>query len=416
MRSRGMRDILPPEMARFRRIEDAFRAVCLGWGYREVRTPTIEHLYLFTAAGTLSPQMLDGVYSFLDWDGWSGERVVLRPDSTIPTARLYAENLTGETPAKLFYVQNVIGATPRLGDVELVVMAGEVLARLGVETQLKLSDPGILRAILEQAGLSHADRIAVYDRILAGDDGALDGLQERLTGAPPLGETLSIEGAGAAYVNNLRSLLATAVPGVAGPLDELTAVCEMLGAIGIEPAVAPLLVRDFEYYTGPAFQLFAGDTRVGGGGRYDALISQIGGENVPASGFALDMEPLLALIGDEAGEDASISIRCESGGRPSDAFALAVARPVRALPSHRRLQRRFPRRGERQRTTAHRLDRRGRTRGRRRLAWSRSRCRRATSASPWPTPSRRQDRRPLGVRTARRGLRRRFPSVPAAGS
>ncbi len=344
MRSLGMRDILPPEMARFRRVEDAFRAVCLGWGYREVRTPTIEHLYLFTAAGTLSPQMLDGVYSFLDWDGWSGERVVLRPDSTIPAARLYSENLAGETPAKLFYVQNVfrfqagdddredwqcgvelIGAKPRLGDVELIVMAGEVLARLGVRTQLKLSDPGILRAILEQAGLTHADRIAVYDRILAGNGSALDGLQERLTGAPPLGETLSMEGDGAAYVNNLRSLLATSVPGVEGPLDELGAVCEMLSAIGTEPVVAPLLVRDFEYYTGPAFQLFAGDVRVGGGGRYDALVSQIGGDNVPASGFALDMEPLLALIGDEADAEASISIRCDSGGRPSDAFALAVA-------------------------------------------------------------------------------------------
>ena len=52
MRSRGMRDMLPPEMERFRRIENAFREVSLGWGYREVRTPTIEHLYLFTAAGT----------------------------------------------------------------------------------------------------------------------------------------------------------------------------------------------------------------------------------------------------------------------------------------------------------------------------------------------------------------------------
>jgi histidyl-tRNA synthetase len=339
-----MRDILPPEMARFRRIEDAFRAVCLGWGYREVRTPTIEHLYLFTAAGTLSPQMLDGVYSFLDWDGWSGERVVLRPDSTIPATRLYVENLAGETAAKLFYVQNVfrfqggddtredwqcgvelIGATPRLGDVELIVMAIEVLERLGVKTGLKLSDPGILRAILDQAGLSHADRIAVYDRILSGDSSALAELQQNLAGAPPLSETLSMEGAGGAFVNNLSSLLATAVPGVEGPLDELTAVCEMLDAIGIETAVAPLLVRDFEYYTGPAFQLFAGEARVGGGGRYDALVSQIGGKSTPASGFALDIEPLLPLVGEGRAGEASISIHCKSGGRSSDALAIAVA-------------------------------------------------------------------------------------------
>ena len=344
MRSRGMRDMLPPEMARFRRIEDAFRAVSVGWGYREVRTPTIEHLYLFTAAGTLSPQMLDGVYSFLDWDGWSGERVVLRPDSTIPTARLFAENMGAGSPSRLFYVQNVfrfrqgddtredwqcgaelIGATAGQGDVELIAMALEVLERIGVRASLKLSDPGILRAILEQAGLSRADRIAVYDRILAGDRTALDGLRDRLPGAPHLTETLSMEGAGSAYLGNLRSLLGNAVPGITGSLDELGAVCEMLSGIGAEPVVAPLLVRDFEYYTGPAFQLFAGDTRVGGGGRYDALISQIGGASVPASGFALEMEPLLALVSDESGGEASISIRCEAGGQPSDAFALAVA-------------------------------------------------------------------------------------------
>ena len=93
MRPPGMRDMLPDDMERFRLIESAFRTACLGWGYREVRTPTIERLHLFTAAGTLSPQMLDRVYSFLDWDGWSGERVVLRPDSTIPVARLYVEKL-----------------------------------------------------------------------------------------------------------------------------------------------------------------------------------------------------------------------------------------------------------------------------------------------------------------------------------
>jgi len=75
---KGTRDLSPEEMVRFRLIEGVFRDCCFKWGYREVRTPTIEYLHLFTSAGTLTPGMLGKVYSFLDWDGWSGERVVLR--------------------------------------------------------------------------------------------------------------------------------------------------------------------------------------------------------------------------------------------------------------------------------------------------------------------------------------------------
>src|SRR5437870_11670917 len=95
MRPPGMRDMLPADMERFRLIETACRNACLGWGYGDVRTSTIERLHLFTAAGMLSPQMLDRVYSFLDWDGWSGERGALRPDSTSPVARLSLASLKG---------------------------------------------------------------------------------------------------------------------------------------------------------------------------------------------------------------------------------------------------------------------------------------------------------------------------------
>jgi histidyl-tRNA synthetase len=193
MRSNGMRDMLPADMERFRRIELTFREVCLGWGYEEVRTPTIEHLYLFTSAGTLSPQMLDRVYSFLDWDGWSGERVVLRPDSTIPTVRLFTEHMADRDAARLFYVQNVLrfeqgdarredwqcgvellGDSYPRGDVELILLARETLQRLGLAPRLKLSHPGIVRALLDKAGLGLPDQLAFYDRVLAGDLGPLE--------------------------------------------------------------------------------------------------------------------------------------------------------------------------------------------------------------------------------------------------
>jgi len=101
-RCKGTRDLSPEEMVRFRLIEGVFRDCCLKWGNREVRTPTIEYLHLFTSAGTLTPSMLGKVYSFLDWDDWSGERVVLRPDGTIPVARLYIDTMQGKGLAKLF--------------------------------------------------------------------------------------------------------------------------------------------------------------------------------------------------------------------------------------------------------------------------------------------------------------------------
>jgi histidyl-tRNA synthetase len=150
-RCRGSRDLSPDEMKRFRLIEEVFRDCCRRAGYEEVRTPTVEYLHLFTMAGTLTPGRLNRVYSFLDWDGWSGERVVLRPDGTIPVARFYVENLQEQTLARLFYIANIfifeetgtqarerwqggaelIGAGSPLADVELITLSLEVLKRLG---------------------------------------------------------------------------------------------------------------------------------------------------------------------------------------------------------------------------------------------------------------------------------------------
>ncbi|MBM4416361.1 MAG: hypothetical protein FJ035_09040, partial [Chloroflexi bacterium] len=106
-RSRGMSDLGPAEMRAFRRVERCFLEALEARGYAEIRTPTVEPLHLYTATGALSPQLLDRVYSFLDWDGWSGERVVLRPDATVPAARWYEQRWQSTEPARLCYVQPV---------------------------------------------------------------------------------------------------------------------------------------------------------------------------------------------------------------------------------------------------------------------------------------------------------------------
>ena len=350
MRPPGMRDWLPDDMARFRRIEQAFRDVCLGWGYEEVRTPTIEHLHLFTSAGTLSPQMLGRVYSFLDWDGWTGERVVLRPDSTIPVARLYAENEDPGAVKKLFYVQNVlrfaqgdesredwqcgvelIGDMQPVGDIELVLIAAEVLQRLGLDARIKLSDPGILRAVLSRAGYSLPEQLALYDRVLDGELSVLDEVAGRISGTgAPVRSLLSMEGDSVAYLDNLLSALSAAVPGIERSVADLRVVSGILSEVGREHAIAPLLVRNFEYYTGPVFEFYVDGVRVGSGGRYDSLIGLVGRGDVPASGLALEMDVLASVIGDGARQGAAVVIRPEAAERAAMAAAFSLAGELRS--------------------------------------------------------------------------------------
>lgn len=320
-RSRGMRDLLPDEMERVRAIESAFAGACRAWGYREVRTPVIEPLHLFTSAGTLSPQTLDRVYSFLDWDGWSGERVVLRPDSTIPTARLYAEHLDGGRIAKLFYRQNVfrftdddapreewqcgvelIGDTGVAGDVEVALLAIETLKPLGLPAvSVRLSHAGIVRGVLKAAGYSGDEQAAAYDRLLDGDLAVVDDVEARLPQLnAPLRLLFEVDGAGSGYLENVRGALTRAVPEIARAFDELAFVIEALEARGVAPTIQAVLARSFEYYSGLVMRLEIDGARVCAGGRYDGLVEMVGDRAVPASGFALYVSPLLSLTRDDA--------------------------------------------------------------------------------------------------------------------
>lgn len=317
LRCRGMRDLMPTDMVHFRRIEDTFRRVCAAWGYQEARTPTIEYLHLFTRAGTLSPQMLERVYSFLDWDSWSGERVVLRPDATIPTVRLFVENLRGQGIAKLCYVQNVfrfadgdqqredwqcgvelIGEPSLNGDIELILVALDTLAALGLpDVKVRLSHAGLLRTVLARTGQEPAQQLNLYDRILEGDAAVLREVERDLPDLRlPLRLLFGLENGGREYLTNLQAALVPVLPEVADPLADLKVMMETLTPLGCTCEVAPALVRNFEYYTGPIFHLEVAGVKVGGGGRYDDLVSLVGGEAVPASGFALDIPTLVGIV------------------------------------------------------------------------------------------------------------------------
>lgn len=349
-KAKGTQDLSPEDMRRFRLIEGVFRDSCLKWGYEEVRTPTLEYLHLFTSTGTLTPSRLGKVYSFLDWDGWSGERVVLRPDGTIPIARLYIEALSERELAKLFYVTNVfifeetgkesrekwqcgvelIGAGSTAADVELLLLALGVLKQLGLqEVEVRLSHADLIRALLAKFGLNPEEQHNVFDRILDGDEKVLAGTKSE---NPELGKTLStlldLKGKSSGFLKNLKALFNQDSKELEPSLKNFIKTVDLLEAVGVNYQIDLASGRGFEYYTGLMFKLLIGGEQIGGGGRYDHLIPLMGGKPTPASGFALYLDHLMKLtkVGTLVGPQAQkILIKAESGELAmKEAFNLAV--------------------------------------------------------------------------------------------
>ncbi|MDD4873799.1 MAG: ATP phosphoribosyltransferase regulatory subunit [Dehalococcoidales bacterium] len=320
-RCKGFSDLSPGEMRAFRLVEDVFRDCCQGWGYDEIRTPTLEYLYLFTSIGTLTPNMLGRVYSFLDWDGWSGERVVLKPDGTIPAARYYIDNKK-KGLSRLFYVTNVfmfeetgkksrerwqcgaelIGVNSAIADVELVSLSLDVLRQLGLsDIKIKISHAGLIKALLDSLELSPEEKTGIFLRILEGDIEALDKIKaEKPDTAEAITLLLRLKGKSSGFLKNIKALTSRNMEKLSVYLDNFISVLEKLEKLEVDYRIDLASGKGFEYYTGLIFHLSIGQTVIGGGGRYDALIPQMGGKAIPAAGFALYMDQLMKLIDSEA--------------------------------------------------------------------------------------------------------------------
>lgn len=307
-RCKGANDLMPQDMLRFRRMEEVFRTSCLAWGYKEIRTPTLEYLHLFTSAGTLTPEMLSRVYTFLDWDGWSGERVVLRPDGTIPAARFYVENMRNSSVARLCYVENMfsfegtgqksrerwqcgaelIGETEPQGDAELIMLALEILDKLNVSPiSVKLSHVGLFKTLLREMGLDEEEQARRLKEILSGDASILNNIEGQSPGVRRfLNLLLDLRGKSPGFLENLKSVLPGKLKAVKHCIDDLAQIVELLDSIGQDYEIDFASGEGFEYYTGMVFQFYSRGKLLGNGGRYDELISLVGGDHVPASGFA----------------------------------------------------------------------------------------------------------------------------------
>lgn len=310
--------MLPDDMLLFRHMEDIFRQSCERWGYQEIRTPVLEYLHLFTAAGTLTPTRLSQVYSFLDWDGWSGERVVLRPDSTIPSARLYVDSLKQLDKARLFYIQNVftfeptgrenrekwqcgvesIGGQGAIADAEIVFMALDILKASGIANiEIQLSHAGLIKALLSEIEPDPAKQAELFDSILDGNSDSIKWQKGDRSGLDrALKLLLNFSGRADGFLRNLKAITSAPLPSIKPALDDFTRIVELLSPLNGDFKLNIASGRGFEYYTGIMLQFSSGGIRVGGGGRYDDLIPLIGGRKVPACGFALYLDKLSGLV------------------------------------------------------------------------------------------------------------------------
>jgi len=338
-RCKGCNDISSQDMLRFRTIENAFLETCNNYGYNEVRTPTLEYLSLFTSAGTLTSGMLRRVYSFLDWDGWSGERVVLKPDATIPAIRFFLENTNQSSSlARICYVTNtfvfeetgtksrerwqcgaeLIGAGRGKADLELISLACDAVNRLGInDIEVRVSHVGLLRALLSNIGLDVATQDKVLSRILDGNTDILDGIgTANLQLLDTLKLMLNTQSDSVNFVKNLQSLFAANESSVQTELDDFVSVIDAVESLGIKCRVDLKAGKGFEYYTGVIFRLYVGDENIGGGGRYDGLVEKMGGSALPAAGFALYVDKLGNLIATDQGSEThwKVSVRTVDDG------------------------------------------------------------------------------------------------------
>lgn len=313
---RGTRDIFGPEMTAWHRAEQIFRDVANAFAYSEFRTPMFESTELFKRGiGEDTDVVGKEMYTFEDR---GGDSLTLRPEMTAPIVRAMIEHsyLRHHPTTRLWYAgpqfrydrpqkgryrqfhqfgAECIGSPNPESDVEIILLANEVLQRVGItQYTLELNSLGT-------ADVRLAYRTALVEYLTAHAD-ALSGDSQRRITTNPLRVLDSKE-------DRDKTIVAGA-PLLSSFLDEasashLAAVRALLDVVGVKYVMNPLLVRGLDYYNHTVFEFTTNElgtqNAIGGGGRYDPLFTMLGGGEVPAVGFSIGIERLLLLLEAEQG-------------------------------------------------------------------------------------------------------------------
>lgn len=345
---RGTVDILPAQSGKWQELEQLLRTICANYNVKEMRTPIFEHTELFNrAVGDTTDVVSKEMYTFEDKKGRS---MTLRPEGTAGIVRAYVENKLYGLPEKLqkiYYMgpmfryerpQNgrqrqfhqfgveMLGVESPYVDVECMLMAVTVVEALGLKNiQLHINSLGdqesrdAYRKALQNHfqpvlnELCHDCQVRYEKNPLRILDCKVDKDHPMMKTAPQTIDYLS-ESAKAHF-------------------DK---VCALLDDLEIDYVVDPNLVRGLDYYSHTVFEIISDDPKlgagstVGGGGRYNGLVEEIGGPQTPGVGFAFGMERLMIALGDESQEDEGLDVYIMPLGSEAKDLAMQIITMLRA--------------------------------------------------------------------------------------
>ena len=308
---RGTKDILPDTVGQWTYVEEKIRDLCARYGYKEIRTPMFEHTELFHRGIGEGTDVVDKeMYTFTD----RGDRsITLRPENTASAVRAYLQNkLYGDSSlVKLFYIGSMfrydrpqagrmrefhqfgveaLGESNPAVDAEIIMLAMDLLGGLGLkDLKLSLNSVGcpkcrpVYRKVLQDFFRDKLEDLCgdCKDRFERSPlrilDCKADADKPYMADAPKITDCLCEE-----------------------CQDHFHKVQHFLTEAGVEFELDARLVRGLDYYTKTAFEIkyppLGAQSAVAGGGRYDGLIEEIGGNPTPAVGFATGLERVLLAL------------------------------------------------------------------------------------------------------------------------
>lgn len=345
---RGTEDVLPRDSYRWQFVEDIMRKESSAFGYKEIRTPVFEHTKLFSrGVGETTDVVQKEMYTF---DTKGGESITLRPEGTAGAARALLEHAiyNDGLPVKASYFVSCYryekpqagrlrefhqfglecyGTSNPAADAELICAAKSIFDRLQIKN---------LRLELNSIGCPEC-RKKYHEALKEYFENSKGELCETCLGRLERNPMRILD-----CKSPVCSKIAEDAPKVLDYLcdecaDHFEAVKSLLSKAGVEYIVNPTIVRGLDYYTKTVFEFVSTDigaqSTVCGGGRYDGLIEQLGGQHMPSLGFALGIERLLMLMdaqGIEIEKPATCDIYFASMGDNAQAKAFELTQKVRS--------------------------------------------------------------------------------------